>query len=376
MKRALVLTVAGLACSGQQTPVRDAAVERSVADSPQRIPDGPPALVVDFSIEGCPAFDPDTPTCTGPVPLVLQFVPMLTAPVTQYVWDFGDNTTTFDYTGPTPSHVYSSPGVYAVTLMVRGEDGNWVSKMRPGFVTVTSSGLGGPCDFDGQCADKLFCVCPAASRCDHGPALGMCTALCQSSTCDDGQLCARLLTASNARESWETSLCLPGCRTDDDCDDHLRCRTLPIGGAWQKACFSDAPRDVGASCLDAKDVLRDDLCVGGTCAAFGAKGLCTMDCSTQPCAPGSDCAIMGDGSTTLCLRPCTTSADCTPDPLIGCLGPGSGDLGYQLVDPSAPDATATHCAPRECASDDDCPQSGQCDAPAGAGGGHCVVRSD
>jgi PKD repeat protein len=375
MKRILVLVLAGLACGENPTPVHDAAVERPVADTAQRIPDGPPALVVDFSVEGCPAFDPDNPTCTGAVPLVLQFVPMVTAPVTQYIWIFGDNSTSID-NGPTPSHVYTLPGVYTVTLVVLGEDGAYVTKIHDGFVTATASPLGAPCNVDSQCADKLFCLCPAGSQCDHGPAQGMCTALCQSGTCDDGQVCARLATSPSGitLEPWETSLCLPGCSTDDACRNQLRCRTVPVVGAWGKACFSDTPSDVGASCLDAKSALRDDLCVGGTCAGLGAKGLCTMDCSTSPCPPGSDCAMLGDGITAFCLRPCTTNSECAPDPLISCRGPGSGALGYQLVDPSAPDATANHCAPKECSSNQDCLPSGRCDAPAGVG--HCVVRTD
>jgi hypothetical protein len=375
MKRALVLTLTGLACGQTQPPVHDAAVEHPTADAIARTPDGPPALVVDFSVEGCPAFDAENLSCVGAVPLTLQFVPLVTSPVTQYVWDFGDPTPTSLDTGPTPSHVYTLPGVYTVSLWVQSADGTPAARSHAAFVDATASSLGDPCDLNEQCREKLFCLCSSGNPCGYGPAHGTCAALCQSGTCGQDQVCARLLTtpSSPTREPWQTSLCLRGCSTDAECSGQLRCRNLPAGNAWVRGCFSDVPADVGASCLDAEGVLRDDLCASGICRDLGVKGLCTMACLNEACPPGSDCAVLGDGRT-LCLRRCTSDFDCSSDSLLACVGPGTGDLGYQPVDPSAPSAAAGHCAPKACASHSECLPSGRCEGQDT--GGHCALRRD
>jgi hypothetical protein len=272
--------------------------------------------------------------------------------------------------------VYTLPGVYTVSLAVISADGTPAGKLHVAFVDATASSLGDPCDLNEQCAEKLFCLCSPANPCDYGPARGTCAALCQSGSCGQGQVCARLLTtpSSPTREPWQTSLCLRSCDTDAECSGPLRCRNLPAGNnEWVRGCFADVPADVGASCLDAAGVLRDDLCSSGICRNLGAKGLCTMACSNQSCPPGSDCAVLGDGRT-LCLRACTEDSACPVDPLLACVEPGVGDLGYQLVDPTIPSAAAGHCAPRACASNVECLPAGTCDGQDN--GGHCVSRSN
>jgi hypothetical protein len=377
MKRALVLTLAGLACGPNQASVQDAAVEHTVADDVPRTPDGPPALIVDFAIEGCPSFDAEDLSCVGAVPLMLRFVPLVTAPVTQYFWDFGDATSTSIDTSATPSHAYSLPGIYTVTLAVRSADGAAVSKSHAAFVNATASALGDPCDLSAQCEDGQFCLCSFEDPCEHGPAHGICTARCQLGVCASGQVCAGLTPSDGPREPWQTSLCLRSCSTDDDCSGQLRCRSLPqlgsAGSAWVQGCFSDIPADVGSSCLDATDALRDDLCASAICANLGAQGLCTATCSDQSCPPGSDCAVLGDGRK-LCVRPCASVSDCSQDPLVDCLGPGAGDLGYQLMDSAAPTGASTHCVPKACASNADCLPVGRCEGEIGSG--HCVARTN
>jgi PKD repeat protein len=377
MKRVLFFALAGLACGKIQAPVGDAAIERPATETGQRAVPVAPPLVMDFAIEGCPSFDADNLVCTGTAPMALRFVPLVTTTVGQYLWDFGDDPTAFD-TGQMPSHTYTLPGVYTVKLVVRGVDGVVVSKSHTDIVTVTTNALGNACDLDRQCADKLICLCPSTSACNLGPAHGICAATCPSGTCSDGQVCSALATApppNGTHEAWQTSVCLRRCDYDVDCSAQLHCRLLPPGpggSTWVRGCFGDLPADVGRSCLDAEDRLRDDLCANGICANLGARGLCTMACSDRPCAPGSECAVLGDGRK-LCLRPCAEGFTCAEDPLLACALPGTGDLGYRLVN-SGPALASRYCAPKPCTSDGDCAPSGSCDSPDS--GGHCVARTD
>lgn len=374
MKRVLVLALAGLACGKTQAPVGDAAVERFAMEASPPTADVPPVLAVDFSVEGCPSFDAEKLSCTGAAPLTLRFVPLVTTAVSQYIWDFGENQPVYD-SAPTPIHVYAAPGEYTVKLLVNSLNGAVIRQSHEAFITVTANGIGEPCDLDTQCADKLSCLCPSASPCSFGPTHGSCTALCQAgaSGCSDDQVCAGLLTQTTPRglrEPWQTSLCLRACIDDTDCSAPLHCRLLPPGpgsNEWVRACFGSWPVDVGQPCMDPTGTLRDDLCASGTCADLGTRGLCTMACSTVPCAPGSECAELGDGRR-LCLRPCSEGVTCSDDPLLGCVAPGSGDLGYRLI---APPTAPGYCAPRPCTSNDDCLPSGRCDSEDG---GHCVPR--
>jgi PKD repeat protein len=373
MKRVLVLAMACFACGKTQAPAGDAAVERFTVEASPPTADVPPTLAVDFSVEGCPSFDADRMTCTGRPPLTLRFVPLLTMPVSQYLWNFGDQST-WD-TATTPTHIYSSPGHYTVELGVNSLNGVVVSKAHEGFVTVTANDIGDPCDLDNQCADKLSCLCPSASPCTFGPTHGTCATLCQAgaSACSDNQVCAGLLTQTpprGLREAWQNSLCLRACIDDSECSTPLHCRLLPPGpgsNEWVRGCFGSWPVDIGESCRDPSGALRDDLCASSTCADLGTKGLCTMACSAGACAPGSECAELGDGRR-LCLRPCSEGFTCSEDPLLGCVAPGSGDLGYRLI---APATAPGYCAPRPCTSDDDCLPSGLCDSTSD---GHCVPR--
>jgi PKD repeat protein len=374
MKRILVLAMASLACGKSQSPVGDAAVERFAVEASVPTSDVPPTLAVDFSVEGCPSFDADKLSCTGAAPLTLRFVPLVTTVVSQYLWNFGENQSAYD-SGPTPIHVYAAPGQYTVKLLVNSLNGAPLNKTHEAFVTVTANQIGEPCDLDAQCANKLTCLCPSSSPCSFGPGHGSCAALCQAGAngCGDGQVCAGLSTQTKPgglRETWQSSLCLRACTDDSDCSAPLHCRLLPPGPGsteWGRACFGNWPVDIGQPCMDLAGALRDDLCASGTCADLGAKGLCTMACSTASCAPGSECAELGDGRR-LCLRPCSEGFTCTDDPLLGCVAPGNGDLGYRLI--AAPTAPG-YCAPRPCASDDDCLPAGLCDSETG---GHCVPR--
>jgi PKD repeat protein len=380
MKHILLITLTVTACHGctkTAEPARDAGAVLSPPDVAPTQPTLAASLTVDFTVEDCPLIDSQTPSCAGTVPLTLVFVPLATSTVTKYIWDFGDLTPS--NVESTPSHTYSVPGNYTVTVVAAGAGGGVVTKTHANFVDAQPNTMGSPCDSNPQCGDGLYCLCPASAACSTGPALGMCTSSCQVGTCGDAQVCAGLLTATpppGAAAPWQTSLCLLGCAGDEDCSTGLRCRTLPpgpSGSAWVHGCFADVPGDIGDPCTDAAGTRRNDLCASGFCVDLGAKGLCSMNCAVASCPPGSDCAVLGDGRK-LCLRPCTGAFTCAQDPLLTCVVSGPGDLGYHLVNPAGANATSSYCVPKPCVSDAPCTPTGICAAESG--NGHCVARSN
>ena len=378
MKRILVITLTSLACSKAAPPVRDAGAERVSSDTAPPANDGSVSLAIDFTVENCPSFDAQALTCTGRAPLTIRFVPLATATVINYSWSFGDTPIFNSETSPT--HIYATPGVYSVRLVVKGVGDGPVSTPHDGFIVVESNAIGDPCDTNPQCDAGLFCLCPVGS-CSTGPAHGVCAASCQAGVCGDSAVCAGLLTAApppgNAA-AWQAPICLRECAKDADCSAGLSCRTLPpgqAGSAWIHGCFAAVPSDVGSPCRDDQGNLRNDLCVSGLCADLGANGLCSMNCGSGSCPRGSDCAVLGDGRT-LCLRSCTGDFACSQDPLLSCVVPGLGDLGYQLANPGV---ALSYCAPTPCTMDDSskkdpCWPTGTC--VSGPGGGHCVRRSN
>lgn len=379
MKRILVITLAALACSKASLPVRDAGIERPSFDTATPSKEGPVVLVVDFSVENCPAFDAQTPTCTGRAPLAVRFVPLATATVTQYFWNFGDGTP-FD-SQIAPSHVYTTPGVYSVQVVASGVgSGDVVTKIHAGFIVVQANAIGALCDANTQCEQGLFCLCPTSAPCRTGPTHGLCASSCESGICADSDVCTGLLTATppaGQASAWQARTCLRSCTKNADCSPGLACRTLPPGpkgSAWIRGCFASQPSDVGEPCRDAGGNLRNDLCAGGLCADLGANGLCSASCGGASCPPGSDCAVFGDGRK-LCLRPCTNFA-CLQDPLLTCVTPNPGDLGYQLAVPTSPNVASSYCAPKPCTLNDSdadpCLRTGTCVYKTGAS--HCVRR--
>jgi parallel beta-helix repeat protein len=68
--------------------------------------------------------------------------------ITDYQWDFGDEILS---TGPSPTHTYTSPGNYTVTLQVTDDDGETgITSLLVSIVEPSSSGdnLGSICVFD------------------------------------------------------------------------------------------------------------------------------------------------------------------------------------------------------------------------------------
>jgi PKD repeat protein len=376
MRRLLLAMLPIAACADNVPAVIDAGRDLPAPDGLPSPGDAPISLAVDFTVQNCPAFDPVAMTCTGVAPLTLRFVPLATTTVTQYIWNFGESSdNVFD---PGPTYTYAFPGTFTVKLTATGVGGGFVAKEHTGFIVALTNALGQPCDSDRQCDPGLYCLCPGGSGCSAGPARGMCAATCPAGLCEDGQVCAGLLTTStpppSGVEAWQTDLCLAGCAQDTDCAGGLHCRTLPpgpAGSAWVHGCFSSVPRNVGDPCTDPAGNRRDDLCASGLCADLGALGLCSMDCKNATCPPGSDCAVLGDGRR-LCLRPCVGADACTADELLTCVQPGLGALGYELVEPEAANAASTYCAPKPCRTDADCLPNGSCYAPSGPG--RCARR--
>ncbi len=76
-----------------------------------------------------------TPT-TGSTPLLVNFTSLLSGgPITGLLWIFGDGTTSSN--DPNPTHLYTTEGIYTVTLAATGPGGNAV-KTKRNFIVVGS----------------------------------------------------------------------------------------------------------------------------------------------------------------------------------------------------------------------------------------------
>jgi PKD repeat protein len=67
----------------------------------------------------------------GPVPLTLTFTDMSTGSISTRLWDFGDGTTS---TSTSPSHTYSTPGIYTVKLTVTDAKGNTSTETKENII--------------------------------------------------------------------------------------------------------------------------------------------------------------------------------------------------------------------------------------------------
>ena len=105
-------------------------------------------IVVGSGQSGPTANFSGTPT-SGVAPLTVQFTDQSIGTVDTWSWDFGDGTTSQQRD---PSHVYTLPGTYDVTLTVSGSDGS-DSATRADYVTVAS---GIPCDAEDASGNTKF----------------------------------------------------------------------------------------------------------------------------------------------------------------------------------------------------------------------------
>ena len=85
---------------------------------------GTPQIVADFSA---------TPT-SGQAPLTVQFTDTSIGNPTMWAWDFGDGQTDMI---ASPSHTYTSPGTYTVTLTASSQTSGTDTIVKAGYITVT-----------------------------------------------------------------------------------------------------------------------------------------------------------------------------------------------------------------------------------------------
>jgi hypothetical protein len=333
--------------------------------------DGPSPLSLEIAVTGCTSYDPTgarcdngvgaARRCTGTPPLTLSFAPVGSLQLQQFTWTFGDGTPTVNERAP--SHTYLLPGCYEVTLVGVGNADVGTVKPPPQVIQVDGQPIGAPCDVDGQCAGGLECACAPGSGC--GPAFthGVCTRPCETTQCCDTpqclepRVCASLAFAggADAGPPVRRPRCVAPCASAGDCAVGFACPTLASGTApsssWVRGCLPiGAQRDLGEPCRDENETLDADSCGTGVCANIGALGVCSANCdATHPCPSGAICARLRDRRD-FCLAPCTSDAECARDPLLSCVGG---------LDSGGTDTSV--CAPRSCATDDECAPSGRCD---------------
>ena len=89
-----------------------------------------------------------TPT-SGTAPLTVQFADKSTGNPTMWAWDFGDGPIPMDSAScaggncgniANPTHTYSAPGTYTVRLTASSQTGGSSTKVKEGYITVTSTG--------------------------------------------------------------------------------------------------------------------------------------------------------------------------------------------------------------------------------------------
>lgn len=368
-------------------PPADAAVR---PDAP--IPsDAAPLLTwVDFAIAGCAARPgPDDPgadagprdagpgpaACRGEAPLTVELAAVVPAAVDVYVWDFGDGSgSSLDAGpgsgGPTPTHVYALPGVYDISLTVRGPGGSAMVR-RQAAVVVTAAALGSPCGRDDQCGEGRECICGEGDAACGAPLqAGMCSAACGADVpCGQG-VCANLAASGpEAPLDWQRALCLPACGDAGACPAGLTCQEFPAGdgSGWVQGCFAPGVLGaIGSACRDASGAPFPHACAGGVCLDIGARGACSAVCTESACPGSAACASFGDDPASVCVQRCTEGAgDCATDPWLACEPPGAPG-GFTVTEPPSP---AGYCTPRTCTSADACGPDGTCTAD-----GYCTAR--
>jgi len=365
--------LAGCSCGGGEEAA-DAGPDEDgglAADAGAAADANTPLIWVDFSVAGCedggasaaggpdggPGEDagPSGQQCRGAAPLRLEFVPIAPAPVDLYEWSFGDGGE--PDRRPAPAHVYSSPGVYDVSLFAQGPGGT-AAVTREALVVVTPGPLGSACSGDAQCASGT-CIC-GAEGC-AGLESGFCSQPCGGAECAEG-VCADLAPSAPPDPApWQAQLCVADCG-DQGCPDGLVCRELRgAGGGWLPGCFAPGlVGDVGDACAGDSGAPQDALCASGICLAEGLRGLCSAPCSDQPCPSSAACATFnGGGRAPSCVARCDADTLCDGDPWLACEPPGgAGPGGFEVDEEASPGG---YCAPRACEVDEECPL-GQCEA--------------
>ena len=80
---------------------------------------------------------------SGNAPLVTEFIPTVSGPITSWQWSFGDGNTSGGTGSSVPSAIwsYANAGSYTVSLTVTGPGGS-ITQTNPNFITVSASSSG------------------------------------------------------------------------------------------------------------------------------------------------------------------------------------------------------------------------------------------
>ncbi len=111
---------------------------------------------------------------SGNVPLTVDFTDATTGNVDTWLWDFGDTGTSG---AQNPSHIYTRPGLYTVTLTVGDAGGSYVST-KVGYIRAIGADLDGDGDVDGSDFGRF-------QACMTGPAIPQDDPACVSAYLDD-----------------------------------------------------------------------------------------------------------------------------------------------------------------------------------------------
>lgn len=93
----------------------------------------PPNIYIEEYVSPVVADFSGTPT-SGPPPLTVNFTDLSTGYITTWFWDFGDTGTS---ALQNPTHIYTSPGTYTVSLTASGP-GSSDTVTKPNYITVSA----------------------------------------------------------------------------------------------------------------------------------------------------------------------------------------------------------------------------------------------
>lgn len=199
--------------------------------------------------------------------------------------------------------------------------GGWPSGscIVPGCDVATNMG----CTGDAQCVQLAGAF---------GPPQGYCLDGCTTSTdCRDGYACTP--SAANPDRHY----CAPACTTDSQCSGGRQCNQV-LG-----TCGDPFTGTLGGQCSR-----RDPTtCPGGSCLSERSAGFPTSYCAytgcgtSEPCPTGGVCTAR-PGTTSICLRGCTSDTDCSTTP------------GYACRHSDPADATSAMACVPACTMDSQC----------------------
>jgi len=276
---AVALGVAPSACH-TRTYVVDAGADALPDATPADVPG---TLALDFAATGCARAavdggaahaDAGVTPCAGTPPLSVTFSPVSSAALTRFRWTFGDGTAAS--TERAPTHTYTLPGTYDVSLVAEGAVGS-VSRTHMGFVEVTAAPTGAPCDVDAQCAPGLSCLCGEGAPCAEPFSRGVCAGACPQAGCGPHAACARLdVTRLAAGDAGATA-------TPFDVDAGAGGDAGLDGAAASRDAAADAASDLAAEAPAARDAAASDGAAPGDGGAPGElrAALCLAACATD-----------------------------------------------------------------------------------------------